>query len=98
MDRPRFQVDIGTMMVIIAAIAVPLAIARSFGAMWAVISLTPATRLLFYAYVRGRCRSEGRPMSGVDRAKVHALDIRVGTPVFVAASILLYCCFSAVPH
>ena len=83
MDRPRFQVDIGTTMLAIAGIAVSFAVARSIGVLMANTMMMGALQRAMYSHVRGRCRAEGRTYAEADRARFLYLRRWVGTPVIV---------------
>ena len=66
MDWPRFQVDIGTMMIVVAFAAVILAIIIYLPP-WIALAVVPlGVRLVVTRHFRERCRSEGRAFSEAD--------------------------------
>jgi hypothetical protein len=98
MDRPRFQVGIGTAMLAVVGIAISFAIAREFGALPAQAALAIAIQLVIYGHVRGLCRAEGRPYADADRARFQSLWRQVGIPTLVGCICLMYWLFPLVVH
>jgi hypothetical protein len=78
MERPRFQFDIGMMMIAITVVAVlALAVFRSIVPVGA-LAIVAGARLAAHRYVRGRCRAEWREPTEADRRIIEVIAIRGG--------------------
>ena len=97
MDRHRFQVGIGTMMVAVGALAGLMAIARVFGVLMTGSLLAVAARLVAYVHVRTRCKAEGRRYTAADDDRVQALTLKIGLPISAVIAILLFLLFPSRP-
>ena len=70
MDRRGFQVNIGTIMLAVAAVAVAVAVLGRGYAAFATFPLVYLPKLVVYAHIRSRCRAEGRDWSDTDSKAV----------------------------
>jgi hypothetical protein len=81
------QINLGTLMIAIAAVAVVLASTHVFGPLLAVFAIPPAVRVAAYSDLRSRCRIAGREPDETDRRETDDLVLRVGLPIFVLSWI-----------
>lgn len=80
MDRPRFQIDIGAVMIAVATLAVAMACAMQSIAVGEVPTIVLGTHLAAHRHVRARCRAEGRTFAEKDQREVQVIACRVGLP------------------
>jgi uncharacterized MnhB-related membrane protein len=83
MERPRFQFDIGIMMIVIAVVAVVATAAFRSVVPVGALAIVAGARFAAHRYVRGRCRAEGREPTEVDRRTIEAIAIRGGSLIAV---------------
>ncbi len=85
MDRSRFQLDIGTMMIAVVVIAMMAAGAVRAGCVvTGGVAIVIGTRVITSRCVKARCRADGRAPKGVDLERIDAITYWIGIPAALA--------------